>query len=85
MIFCRSTRQVIKDPDTVRFIVQSDSYNNSVNKINCSVLGVIEMLLETILNAMDRGYQVFLTVFVLALGLSYLFKIMNTRNGSRSA
>lgn len=43
------------------------------------------MSLETIVNAMDRGYQVFLTVFVLALGLSYLFKIMNTRNGSRSA
>ena len=85
MIFCRSTRQVTKDPDTVRFIVQSDTYNNSVNKINCSVLWVIDMLLETIVNAMDRGYQVFLTVFVIALGLSYLFKIMNTRNGSRSA
>ena len=85
MIFCRSTRQVIKDLDTVRFIVQSDSYNNSVNKINCSVLEVMHMLLETIVNAMDRGYQVFLTVFVIALGLSYLFKTMNTRNGSRSA
>ena len=38
------------------------------------------MLLETIVDAMDRGYQVFLTVFVIALGLSYLFKTMNTHN-----
>ena len=38
------------------------------------------MLLETIVDAMDRGYQIFLTVFLIALGLSYLFKIMNTYN-----